>query len=945
MSELLEGLNAAQKQIVLHDKGPCVAAAVAGAGKTHAVVHRIAYLVKHRGVDPRRILAITYTKAGATEMNTRLTRMGVAAEVRTFHSLAYSFCNQHVYDPTEKLDTGYMFTRLIKCAMSYKELKLENYGLDVSDLQLAIEMLKENLVSSAEALKKFPGDHLAAVYDKTDELHDRLSDGEHVAGLTAPFHTFADLMFNMGTMIVREDSLRAVWQKKWDYVIQDEAQDQSVAQFVIGAALAMKHRNYMLVGDAAQCHPPGVMVEVEEGKSVPIETLAEDATTIRSWNRNAQKMVSGRKFEVGVRPYAGELVTMHVDRVDKRITLPDGRKLPFTDRRSVPMTPNHRVLCRWTDRTSKVCVTYLMYRQQMGFRVGWCQLFSQQGEGNRPFHLGQRARLEKADRVWILKVHVNRTDASVYESIVAAKYGLPTATFEPVKGARHLTKEAIAQIFGSNDWTSRGLKCLDEHKRQFDYPLYPFPTGGRRGTYFEVFAANLEPTLMSVPWADVRGRDAWTPIHLVERSLYSGPVYSLNVEKDHSYAANGVVVLNCIYSFRGAAPHMLKEFADEWKAKIILMNKNYRSVAPIISAANQALDQVHPDDKFEGQEVEQARENAPGTWTIKPYNTLYDEAEGVVKAIADLIHEKKVRPRDIAVLYRINVQGAALEDALCRVKVPYRIAGAVNLYDRSEVKSLLSYLRLVVGEGTNEDLVAAARRPYRYFSKRLLAGLGNLKYDPRQTFSSQLEYLGRRHRLKPNSLEKWEEFYTQLDEWREFFDEDTDADASELLDTILEGTGYIKALQKAEGELSAINTKEVNIARFKNLSELFSVTELLDYVEKMRVHIQDTRAAYAKVRNCVQLMTIHKSKGLEWPCVFVIGCNEGLLPFKGEVREEARLFYVATTRARDQLIYTCASSSGVDLHGRKAQRSRFLPEKEYDRVGTTVDLDFGRSLM
>lgn len=659
MSELLEGLNDAQREIVLHDKGPCVAAAVAGAGKTHAVVRRIAYLVKHRGVNPRRILAITYTKAGAMEMNARLQRMAIDAEVRTFHSLAYGFCRQHVpgYD-TDTLDTGHRFARLIKHAISYQELKLENYGLDVSDLQLSIEVLKENLVSSKEAEERQPGSHTAAVYDKTDELHDRLADGKHVAGLTGPFFSFADLMFEMGTLLRDNAQLRATWQKKWDYVIQDEAQDQSVAQFVIGGALAMGHRNYMLVGDAAQC----------------------------------------------------------------------------------------------------------------------------------------------------------------------------------------------------------------------------------------------------------------------------------------------------IYSFRGAAPHMLKEFTEDWDARVILMNENYRSTAPIIEAANKALDHVPPIDKFEGQEVVQARLDGPSKpWAIRPYATLYDEAEGVVNDIAARI-KAGTRPRDIAVLYRINVQGAALEDALCRVKVPYRISGVVNLYDRAEVKSLISYLRLIVGAGTSEDLVAAARRPYRYFSKRLLGGLGNLKYDPNKSFASQLDYLGRRHKLKPNSLVKWEQFYRLLDEWREFFDEDLEADASELLDRVLEDTNYIPALRKAEGELSAVNTKEVNIARFVSLSECFSVIELLDYVEKMRKHIKLTRAAYSKVRNCVHLSSIHQSKGLEWPVVYIIGCNEGLLPFKGnEIREESRLFYVATTRARDELIYTCASASGVDRFGREAERSRFLPRREVpcdpDDLDFGAELDFGRSLM
>jgi len=664
-NDLLEGLNGAQRRIVLHDQGPVLAAAVAGAGKTHAVVHRIAYLVQERCVDPRRILAITFTKAGADEMNKRLLKMGVkGAEVRTFHSLAYGFCTKHFPEHfgTELDVEGYRFTRMVKHALSYRELDLERFNPDPSDIQLVIETFKENLVSSNEALDTMDYHGMvipAQVYDRTEDYYEHLLEGRHLAGLTAPFFTFADLMYCMGTQLHTNGVLRAQWQKKWDYVIQDEAQDQSRAQFVIGAALASVHENYMVVGDPSQC----------------------------------------------------------------------------------------------------------------------------------------------------------------------------------------------------------------------------------------------------------------------------------------------------VYSWRGAAPHMLKTFADDWHADVILMNLNYRSGENIIAAANHALAHVDELDKFEGQRVEQARECAPGVVVTREYPTMHAEADEVVADIAARI-KAGTRPRDICVLYRLNVQGAALEDSLCRVKVPYRITGAVNLYDRAEIKCLLSYLRLVIGAGTSDDLVVAARRPYRYFSKRLLSRLGNFKYNPGLSFSDQLWDVGEDMGLKPGSLDKWHTFISNLDEWREFFDEDIEADACELLGRIIKDTDYIKALEKSEGALSVANTREINITRFSNLAECFSVIGLLAYVKEMRKHIKDTRKSYSKVYNAVQLSTIHKAKGLEWPIVYVIGCNNGLLPFsRGNGREEARLFYVATTRARDELVYTYAE---FGMYNKEVERSRFLPpdprepafgESGWDTYGDPDPLDFGRSLM
>lgn len=380
---------------------------------------------------------------------------------------------------------------------------------------------------------------------------------------------------------------------KYDRVFCDEAQDlNKVQHYLVVGSLAREGR-FFGVGDPYQCHPAGERVLVSPGMDVPIEDL-KDGDAVMGWNRQSQKMIGGRKVRVGTRPFRG---TMH------KLTVLgyQGEGSPTTR-----VTSNHRLLCRWTDRKSRTCVTYLMWREGFGFRVGWCQLFS--GKDNT-LHLRVRANQEKADRVWILAAHASRTSASVHESIVAARWGIPTVTYEPVNGAEHLTAESIGQIFEAVRETNyaSGFAALEAHGRKVDYPLLPWPEKGggsyKRATYFEVHAANVIPGLMSVPLPG--GVNRWSPVISNETATYEGLVYSLDVEKDHSYSAGGLVVLNSIYRWRGAMPDSLARLGRELDAKELKMTMTYRCGKAIVREAQKIVPdfQAGPD-QHEGEVVE-----------------------------------------------------------------------------------------------------------------------------------------------------------------------------------------------------------------------------------------------------------------------------------------------------------------------------------------------------
>jgi DNA helicase-2/ATP-dependent DNA helicase PcrA len=930
-AELLSGLNPEQLEAVLHEEGPALLVAVAGAGKTRVVVHRLARLVKVKGVNPGRVLAVTFSRKGADEMNDRLKQLigDSDARVGTFHSVALEIhrnerlqCNG-AWD--WKIDDRDRYRVIIKEVVGYRQMNWKQ-----ADVTLIIDFIghcKSGLLRphSEECMAFANSYYQRAPSPRTNprlliECYSRCED----LRIERRLLTFDDFIFDVTEAFQQNESLRLRHASRFDWVMQDEAQDQNLGQILMGALLAKDHKNYVLVGDPAQCHPPGTMIEREAGVHVPIESL-RDGDRIRGWNRKAQRMINGREVRVAERQYNGMLHKISVV----------GRE--------VSMTSDHKVLARWTDRGVNDCVTYLMHRKDLGYRVGWCKLFAGRGEGVRNFHLATRAKLERADAVWILGVHKSRTDASVHEGVVSAAYGLPTSTFEPVNGAVHQTTEAIARIFGDERVASRNTEsahqCLLDHDMRADLPIWPFPKTQTddpsaayvRGTYFAVYARNVLPGLMSLPLPDEM--NLWSPVESHERESYEGPVYSLDVERDHAYAANGVVVLNCIYTWRGARPEKLLSFEQDWGAKVITMGRNYRCGAMIIDTANRTLDTMAPETRLPVKMV--CEKGNEGTISVRRYMTIEDEGVGVAEKIRDLVQDGGYQPRDVAVLYRTNAQSRAPEEGLISERIPYRILGGTSFYERREVKNLLAYLRLADGYGKFPEWMESMERcintPFRFLGRAYVEHMSLVARkhakeakDSGEPFSwvAVVDDTNSQNRVNSKQRASSEDWAAMIERLREIIRRSRDENATEadktqampakLLNDIVSETGYTDFLRRDEGEESTENNRVSNVREMVRAAGRFpSVRELLDYVAKT---IKASRKSKReKDPNKVTLCSIHRSKGLEWPIVFVVGVAFNILPHgrAEDPEEEKRLFYVATTRAKDELHYSFPSAMAV----------------------------------
>jgi DNA helicase-2/ATP-dependent DNA helicase PcrA len=414
------------------------------------------------------------------------------------------------------------------------------------------------------------------------------------------------------------------------------------------------------------------------------------------------------------------------------------------------------------------------------------------------------------------------------------------------------------------------------------------------------------------------GISRWTPVERIETEPYAGPVYSLEVEADHTYMANGIVVLNSIYGFRGSSPEYLTEFAEAWKARVYCMNRNYRSGRAVVSLANTIIRPAEvrlPIDLV-------AERPLDGVVRVRAAATLDDEAEEVANDIAAFVAGGG-RYGAAAVLSRTNAQSRAVEDVFVRRGIPYVVLGGCAFYERREVRDLLAYLRLAGGHDLRSDtLRQCLNSPFRFLPAALA---DRLREASGHTWAERATEAASGAGLKPRQAEAVAEWSAVMDGLARAIG--CGARPAELLNDLIGRVRYIEHLERDQGRESIEASPGANVRELVRVAERFdTVDTLLDFVnETLRAVEQARKDADAQDR--VLIMSVHRSKGLEWERVWVIGCNEDILPHqRGDLEEERRLLYVASTRARDELTLSHVAAISTRAGTRSGEPSRFLIE-------------------
>ncbi|MBI2676726.1 MAG: UvrD-helicase domain-containing protein [Candidatus Yanofskybacteria bacterium] len=1023
---LFEGLNEKQVEAVRATEGPVLVIAAAGSGKTKVLTHRTAHLIQ-QGVRPENILAVTFTNKAAGEMRERVISLiqnskfprsyanGGAGKIQnlgfpmlgTFHSISARLLRNEIgkfnspytsnfviYDTEDQLG-------VIKKVM--EELEIDTKKTNPRAVLARISEAKTNLAGPAEysgSAKEFFEKIVAKIYP----LYQKNLENSNAMD-------FDDLLFWTVKMLKQGKSILEKYQDRFRYILVDEYQDTNKPQYLFLKMLAQKHKNIMAVGDDYQCFPPKTKIKTEKGLK-EIEKVSKGENILspagRSLTRPA-KVLNARRFR-----YKGPLL---------EITTANGNVLQTT--------PNHILFSKLLP-SKNFFLTYLMYSKKLGYRIGVTVGIRQIKKNKSRLGLNVRANQERADKMWILKLSPNRSEAHFWESYYAFNYGIPTTVFFADRGngpdSGLITQKQIEKLFREIPSAERAKKLMLDLDLSFSYPHHrpqgttKFQTkrtsvnlcyfsssdGGTRAKsrrarvsinnqnkkirklltdsglkvrkgkantwrIEKVFADNKKAEEFAGQIAELCGVevtkhalitdinfDFMPASHLhshmvvpvfngkkfvnekiidIKKIDYNGPVYDLDIERTHTYTANNFAVHNSIYGFRQADLRNILSFERDYpEAKIVFLEQNYRSTQNILAAAQNIISnnkfQRHKNLWTENQEGEKILLAELGN----------EREEG--KFITDEIKKGLKKGQDLnnfCVLYRTHAQSRAVEEAMLKAGLPYKIIGGLKFYERKEIKDVLAYLRLLLNPSDNFSLERIHNVPSRGIGKKTFERI--LEIQKQKSAGNVFElFKNHREELDKKALSGLASLSKTINALEEKLDESY---LSKLIKKLLQNIDYQKYLQEKTVD---------HESRWENVKELLTVTSKYDNLksrESLPVFLEEVSLIQEtdQIKNqekSATLMTMHASKGLEFPTVFLAGMEEGLFPHPRsitdpvELEEERRLCYVGITRAKEKLYLTHCQNRMVYGSSQFNPVSRFVSEIPEDFISENTKKPFRR---
>jgi len=384
-----------------------------------------------------------------------------------------------------------------------------------------------------------------------------------------------------------------------------------------------------------------------------------------------------------------------------------------------------------------------------------------------------------------------------------------------------------------------------------------------------------------------------------------------------------------IYGWRGAKSENINRFTKDYKnTEIIRLEQNYRSTSVILGAANSV---IKNNQGRMGKELWTDQKEGEPISIYSAYNED-DEARYVVGSIQNWLEQGR-NLSEVAILYRSNAQSRALEEAILREGLAYRIYGGLRFYERAEIKNAMSYLRLVFGREDDAAFERVINIPPRGIGAKTLDIIRSRAQKLESSLWKACEDLIETEELTPRASQSVQGFMTAF---KDLTLETKDLVLRDLVDHVIQRSGLIEYHKKEAGEKGR--------TRVENLAELVTAAsdfepEPLDEAEEVPLKLFIDHAALdagetqaSEHESAIQLMTLHSAKGLEFPLVFITGFEEGLFPHKlsieepDQLQEERRLCYVGMTRSMERLFIVHAEMR--NLHGTETFNppSRFLRE-------------------
>jgi DNA helicase-2/ATP-dependent DNA helicase PcrA len=966
-TDLLADLTDAQRAAVTHGEGPLLILAGAGSGKTRVITRRVAHLLRS-GVRASNVLAITFTNKAAGEMKTRVERLvpGNKVWVSTFHSLGARLLRQY----GERLGFDRNFTiydmddrnKVVKAA-------LDAAGFD--NIKFSPERIGGAISKAKNALKTPPQyareatDFFAQTVAQVYPLYEKRLRAANAMD-------FDDLLYLPAMALRNNEELRAELDARFQYVLIDEYQDTNSAQYEIAKRLSLNYNNLCVVGDPDQCLVPGTLVDTPSGPK-PIEQIraGDEVMSGIGWGKTApmrvdKAMVNPHRGKV-VRITVEGGVTLratpnhvcfgrlqpdpnlhHVYLMWKRgVGFRIGMTKGVRTSKSGPLMSGLQVRTNqevadamWIVRTCRSAAEARFHEHLLSVRYGIpTMVFFVRG---RNMGIGQ----ELVDRLY------REIDTETAATRLMADFYLDRRYPHHRPGA--VTRGEIARrlvqftVFGDprpktgNRWHEHRVQLITsgtavrEKAKAAALPV----RDGNRGTWrietsrkgyddalslaeeinavdeFELVsrarltkakafafmpAGQLHPGMV-VPVCAAGGIEERL-VESVEWEDYDGPVYDLSVPNTRNFVANGVVVHNSIYKWRGSDIKNILDFERDFPAaRVITLAQNYRSTKAILHAAGVLID--HNRQRKKKDLVTDNPQGEPVH--VLTFDTGLDEAEGVVVRIKEAVKSGTFKYRDHAIFMRINALTRSLESAFVKHGVPFQIVKGLAFFERKENRDVLAYLRLLVNPQDGISFLRIVNEPPR--------GIGKVSLDKLQAFAAEHEIgllaaagqVARITGIKGKAATGLRDFHRLMTDLRSALERPP----HELVRLVLEKSGYEAMLRESGDEEDADRLANVGelVTAAKQFHDEDPSRTIGDFLEQ--ITLASDVDGWDEQADHVSVMTLHASKGLEFPVVYVLAVEQGLLPHERslandeEVEEERRLCFVGMTRAMREL-YLC----------------------------------------
>lgn len=942
MNSLYQNLNKEQIEAVDYSRGPILIVAGAGSGKTRVLTSRLMAILR-AGAAPESIVAITFTNKAAEEMRKRISnqqpttdnlqhvnknmvvgrRLSVVGPfIGTFHAfgarilkkearLAGRSANFSIYDEDDAM-------RVIKNIVKNANLsEKEKRNLSPAGLRREFSRIKNELTDIEEEDEKIQ------FFYKEYEL----------ALAQNNAFDFDDLIEKPARLFWKNKNILEKYQNQLRHILVDEFQDTNIAQYVFVKLLAQKHKNLSVVGDDQQCVLPTTKITTTKGVKMIKDLTFKDEIVAASGN--------------------GGICAINISKIKKMQYSGPLIKITTVNDKVLKLTPNHLIFIR-PQLLNNIYFVYLMYRKDMGFRIGITR--GARYPHNRKPQIGiiTRNNQEKADKVWILKICLSREDATYYEFYYAFLYGIPTVVFDTNNRSMKLTQGHINKLYASINTKERVKKLMEDELIYFSYPHWA-PQGTIRHaskrlrirlTLFDDKRKSLiHPWGMSRISVNTKDLNLKREIEKIGFKTRKGKIFDWRLEiakmdygvlekigdrlqkidSEIEIVRSACLTKNKRLFFQPAAharPTMLiavkngNEIKEEEIKKVeIEMYDGYVYDLDIENVHNYVANNFVVHNSIYGFRGSDYRNflNFENDWPNTKIVFLeqnYRSTRNIIKAASELIKKNKFQKHKN--LWTENSEGELVKVIECQNEDDEgeRIATKIQ---KSKFKNQNCNIAVLYRTNAQSRAIESALIeegiPYRIFGgikfyerKEIKDILAGLRWAANPNDSVSLERL-EKNLLKPQFRAVYEGLSGLAEKLK----------PTALIDFFLETTNYFSQLKKEylnfEERVENIQELVRFASDFDNLSDFLERVSLFQSADAVKnsKNGNEQQLTLGDSRFSVNLMTIHLAKGLEFDAVFIAGCNDGLMPHQmsyyreEEIEEERRLMYVAMTRAKKEL--------------------------------------------